>query len=120
MKLGDDQDVDPEDRHHEGRTHVAEGDPGDFPLAVPKQGRVRLVVRLAVQGNCRFRHIAPVRAVDRGGDGDHAVDRRLVRAGEFARDHFGGAPVVPEDREGCGFARYADDVAEFDDIASAR
>ena len=40
-ELGDDEQIDAEDRHHEGRAHVAEGDVGDLPFAVPQQRRLQ-------------------------------------------------------------------------------
>ena len=42
--------------------------------------------------------VAPVHVVDGSRDGDHAVDGGLEGAGQFGRDHFGGAAVVAEDR----------------------
>ena len=41
-ELRHDQNIDAEDRHAEGRAHVAEGDVGDLPFAVPEQRRLRL------------------------------------------------------------------------------
>ncbi len=119
-ELGDDEDVDAEDRHHEGRAHVAEGDPGHLPFAVPKQRRVPLVVGLAVQGDRGLRQVAPVGFGDGVGHREHAVDRRLERAGQLRRDHLGGAAVVPEDRIGRALAAHRDDIAKLDDGTVAR
>jgi hypothetical protein len=44
-ELRNHEDVDPEQGHAEGRTHVAEGHPGDFPFAVPQQRRDLFVGR---------------------------------------------------------------------------
>ena len=56
--------------------------------------------------------------IDQICDGQHAVDRRFERAGQFRHDHFGRTAVVPEDREGRVLARQLHDVAEFDDRAT--
>ena len=61
FELGNHQDVDAEDRHAEGRAHVAEGHPGDLPLAVPEHGRTGLVGRLAVEADVRLGQAAPSR-----------------------------------------------------------
>ena len=74
-----------------------------------------LVVGLAVQRDGRLRHACPSRrpsmvVVDR----HHAVDRRLVGAGEFAGHHLGRAAVVAEDRIGGLLALHRHHVAELD------
>ena len=39
-ELRDNQQVNPEQGDHEGRAHIAEGDVGDFPFAIPQQRRL--------------------------------------------------------------------------------
>ena len=88
----------PSDRDGECRAHVAEGDIGDLPFAIPQQRRLRLVLRLAVQADGRLGQTAPVVRVDAAGDLQHAVDRRLEGAGKFGHHHVGEAAVAAEDR----------------------
>ena len=118
-ELRDDEDVDAEYRDHECPAHVAEGDPGHLPFAIPEQRRMRFVVRLAVQRDSGFRRAAPVGLVDGIADGNHAVDRRLECAGEFCGHHLDRASVMAEDRERGRLARHRHDVAEFDHRALA-
>ena len=47
-ELRDDEKIDAEQRHHEGGAHVAEGDIGHLPLAVPEQRGLGIIERLAV------------------------------------------------------------------------
>jgi hypothetical protein len=78
-ELRDHEDVDPEQGHHEGRAHVAEGHPGDFPFAVPQQRRLPCSsVGLAVKLDRRLGAFRPVHRLERVGDGEHAVERRFV------------------------------------------
>ena len=121
-ELRDDEQIDAEDRDAEGRAHVAERHIGDLPLAVPQQRRTS--TRRAAG---RDSVISGVPALpqsilaERVVDGEHAVDRRLEAAGEFAPS--------PSRRSGrCGgrsdrsvVSRVdLDDVAEFDIGALAR
>ena len=76
----------PRMRHAERRAHVAEGDIGDLPLAVPQHRRRRPRRRAGRAGAIVGpRQAAPVVRGDRLVDGEHAVDRRLEGAGEFGR-----------------------------------
>jgi hypothetical protein len=43
-ELRHDQDVDAQKRHPKGRPHVAEGDEGHFPLAIPQQRDLALIL----------------------------------------------------------------------------
>ena len=74
----DHDEVDAEDGDAEGRAHVAEGDIGHFPLAVPEQRRLGFVVGLAMQRDLGLLAGPPVRLVDGVANRQHAVDRRLV------------------------------------------
>ena len=58
------QDIDADDRHHEGGTHVAEGDIGDLPLAVPQNRRLAFVLGLAMEADSRFAERAPIMCLD--------------------------------------------------------
>ena len=104
----------PSDRHREGGTHVAERHVGDLPLAVPQQRRLRLVRGLAVEADDRLRQVSPVVRVDALADLEHAVDRRLERAGEIRRDHVGETAVAAEDGRRAQLLRDVHDVAELD------
>ncbi len=53
------------------------------------------------------------------GDGQHAVDGRLVLAGELAHHHLGRAPVVAEDGIGRLLALDVHDVAQLHDLGGA-
>ena len=119
-ELRDDEQIDAEDRHAEGRAHVAESHVSDFPFAVPQQRRLRLVERLAVQGDLGLARRAPVDLAERVVDGEHAVDRRLEAPGEFRRHHLRKATVVAEDGQGAWLAFDLDHVAKLDVRALAR
>ncbi|MPL73164.1 hypothetical protein SDC9_18957 [bioreactor metagenome] len=114
------EDVDPKERHAEGRAHVAEGDPGHFPFAVPQQRHVALVVGLAMQRHHGLLARRPVDLVERRVDRDHAVKRCLEGAGKIRRHHLRLAAVVAEDREGGFFLLHLHHVAQLDHAARAR
>ena len=113
-ELRHNQKVDAEDGHHEGRAHIAESHIGDFPLAVPEQGRPRVVDRLAVKFDLRRPDRAPIRLGDRVLNRQHAIDRGLETPGDLGRHHLGEASVMAEDRIGRPFAFDLHDVSEFD------
>src|SRR5450759_4567273 len=59
-ELRHDKNIDAYDRHHECRSHVAEGDIGDLPLAVPQDGRLAFVLWLTVKPDGRCAERAPI------------------------------------------------------------
>ncbi len=99
-ELGDDEQVDAQDRYAEGRAHVAERDIGHLPFAVPKNCRFRIVERLPVKSDLRQPRGAPIRTGDRLVDREHPIDRGLVAPGHLGAHHFNEAAIVAIDREG--------------------
>ena len=92
------QDVDAEDRNRECGAHVAEGDVGDLPFPVPEQRGLRFIRGLAVKLEGGLRQGPPIVRIDPARDLEHAVDRRLVAAGELCHHHVGEPAVAAEDR----------------------
>src|SRR5476649_2559434 len=74
-ELRHDKDIDAYDRHHECRAHVAEGDVGDLPLAIPQDYRLTFVLRLAVKTDGRCAERAPIMRLNALVDVENAVDR---------------------------------------------
>ena len=91
------QDIDTDDRHHEGGAHVAERDVGDLPFAVPQNRRLALVVRLAMEADGRLAERAPIMLGNELVDGEHPVNGGFICAGHFSHHHVGEAPVAAED-----------------------
>ena len=122
LELTDHQYVDRQQRDHEGRAHVAEGNPGDFPLAVPQQGGVRFIVGLAVKADPGL--LQPVRppvvSLHRLVDGDHAVDRGFISPGELRGDHRRTAAVPSENRLISLCHRCIDDLPKLDQLRPRR
>ena len=58
---------------------------------------------------------APIMRIDAFVDIEHAVDRRLVGAGELRHHHVGEAAVATEDGGRAHFLGRVHDLAEFDD-----
>ncbi len=114
VELPYDEEVDPEHRGDEGGAHVAEGHIGDLPLAVPEQGRLRFVERLAVVADLGRTERPPVVArLDPFHDLDHAVDGRFETPRELAHDHVGEMGVLAEQGQRGALARNRDDIAEL-------
>ena len=76
-------------------------------------------IGLAVQADVGPGQCPPQSCLHRLVDRQHAVDRRLVGAGQFALHHVDVAAVAPEDRGEPGSSVDADHVTQFDNRAVA-
>src|SRR5690606_22774118 len=86
----------------------------------PEQRWGTFVIGLAMERDCRLWHVAPVRLLDCLGHGQHTVDRRLERTGQFACDHLRGSAVVAEDRKGRALVLNAYDITKLNDATLTR
>src|SRR5208283_1854240 len=118
-ELGDDQQIDPENRDREGSAHVAESDIGHFPFAVPQQRWLRLIKWLTVIVNVRRSAFSPIHFLDLILDREHPVNGRLKSPGYLRLHHFGEAAIAAEKAVGGRFSFHGDNVTELHILALA-
>ena len=95
-ELRDHENVNPQNSHGERCAHIPERHIGDLPLSVPEQRTRALVLRLTIKAHSRLREIAPVMAINRRLNIQHAVNGSFVGARQLPHHHFRVATVAPE------------------------